>query len=148
MIQVSKPKKDDLPALQYLMQQYGKFTIDANHLNPRDIALQARNTDNGEVAGFVWLGLMANSTVGYIDKFIVHPDYKNKGIGKLLANHALEACVKRGIKEVFGLIKQDQYHDASAFNALRMAMTSDNASYTLVQGNIAHTVAELKALGE
>lgn len=123
------------------MQCYGKYTVDAAHINHRDISLVAVN-DN-KVVGFLYVGLMAKNTVGYMDKFTIHPDYANQGIGQQLAVKALEESVKRGVREVFGIIQQDQYHDKSAMNALRMAIGSNGTPYTYVRADINFILSEL-----
>lgn len=141
-----KATKGDLPAIRYLLNQYGKMIIGPEHLGHRDISICARNSE-GAVIGFLYIGVMAQNTVGYIDKFCVDPAAKGKGVGNLLAKAAFTACQKRGVKEVFGVIRQDEHHDKSAMNALKMAFGAHPESYTYVCADLAHMASELKVVG-
>lgn len=143
---VHKATKQDFPAIHFLMSRYGKMTVQPEHLNSKDITLCARD-DSGKLVGFLYIGLMAQGTVGYIDKFAVDPEYAGKGVGQLLAKEALKACLKRGVREVFGVIRQDQFHEKSAMNALKMAFSAHKEPYTYVSAQLQHMVAELSQLG-
>lgn len=146
MILISRAKKEDLPAIQHLMRMYGnKCQVEKEHLNHKDIALQAR-LDSGELVGFLWVGLMANNSLGYIDKFAVDSNYSGKKIGNQLAHAMLKEVNKRKVKQVFGIIKQDQYHDKSAINALKMAIRSDVTPYTYVIADLNMLNLELKEI--
>jgi GNAT superfamily N-acetyltransferase len=129
-----------------LLQKYGKLVATESLFNHRDIALQAR-LDSGELVGFLWVGLMAKGTLGYIDKFCVDPAYAGKGVGTALAMGMKEELVKRKVKTVFGLIQQDEYHEKSAMNALKSAMGAHKLPYTFVEADVAHAVEELKSIG-
>lgn len=137
----------DLPAIRFLMQKYGKMVVTESLLNSRDIAIQAR-LDSGELVGFLWCGLMAKGTIGYLDKFCVDPSYAKQGVGNALALALKTELVKRRVHSVFGLIKQDKFHDKSAMNALKCAMGSHDAPYTFVEAQVAHAVKELELVGD
>lgn len=144
---ISKAIKSDLPAIRYLMQQYGnKMVVTESHLNKKDIALQARI--DGKLVGFVWGGLMAKNTIMYIDKVAVDPKHHKKGIVKALYKELFNQATKMGVKEGFGMIRQDQYHDAACINALKMAFGADSISYTHVYGEAKHISKELESIGE
>lgn len=147
MLLISRARKQDLPAIHELMRLYGsKMQVGSEHLNNRDIALQARNA-NGELVGFVWAGLMAQNTLAYIDKVAIRPDYAKQGVSQLLYHELFKLGARRGVKEVFGIIRQDQYHDKAAVNALKMAFGADSLPYTYVRAQMAHVQAELNILG-
>lgn len=144
---ISNATKQDIPAIQYLLASYGsKLVLDPACINKRDIALQARD-ESGKLVGFLWVGLMAKNTLGYMDKFCVDKDSSRKGVGKSLALAMKDQLVKRRVKTVFGIIRQDQYHDQSAMNALRMAIGGDPLPFTYVVADVAHAVKELEMLG-
>ena len=147
MIYCKRARKEDLPAIRLLLQETGKMLIDEKYLTPRDIAIQARDSDTGEVVGFLWCGVMAGNSLGYLDKFQVAQSRSRQGIGNLMAKAMLAEVKRRGIRQVFGMIQQDEFHDKSAFNALKMAMASDGRDYTLVFADLPHVTAELAALG-
>lgn len=142
---VKKAKRVDFGAVHHLVSRFNKMSITPDHFNNRDIALIARN-ESGACIGFIWAGLMCNGTQIYVDKFAVDPACKGQGVGRLLAQALLDEAVKRGIRVAIAAIKQDQYHDASAINALRLGMASDGATYTFVHASVDHSVAELRAL--
>lgn len=141
---IRKALPADLPAIQELTGKFGMPVSEA-HINNRDISLVARATD-GSLVGFLFCGLMAKNTTGYIDKFCVDPTYRKKGVGNALAMACLSELAKRKVRSAFGLIKQDEAHDASAINALKMAMGSDGKPYTYVHGDVLNTIKELKGL--
>lgn len=128
-----------LAEINNLLSKHGIHPVTASHLTePNVIELK-----DGKVIGFIWMGLMAEGTIGYIDKFVVHPDYRAQGVGYKLAQSLLECAKELGVKEVFGYIKQDENHDASGMNALKMALASDKGSYTHVFGQIEFITKEL-----
>ena len=143
---ISRATKEDLPAVRALMNQYGnKMLVEEYHLNRRDIALQARDND-GKLAAFVWGGLMANNQVMYIDKVACDPQYIGKGLINQLYKELFKLALKRGVREGFGIIRQDQYHDKACVNALKMAFGADRHSYTHVSGSASHILKELESL--
>ncbi len=144
---ISKATKQDLPAIRYLMQQYGnKCIVTEDHINKRDISLQARI--DGNLVGFVWGGLMAKNTIMYIDKVAVDPLYVKQGIVKVLYKELFKQALKLGVKQGFGIIKQDKYHDKACINALKMAFGADSVSYTHVYGEANNIIKELESIGE
>jgi len=140
---VYRPKQHELPEIQTLLSNYGMHAS-AEHLNRRDIALAARI--EGELAGFLWVGLMASNRAAYIDKFVVADRWRKQGVGNALALAALAECKKRGVKEVHGFIRQDASHAASSMNALKLALGADPHPYTYVRGQIDFIEAELASL--
>jgi L-amino acid N-acyltransferase YncA len=124
------------------MSKYGyKMVVSEAHLTKRDIALQARTPD-GVLAGFVWVGLMANNTVAYMDKVCIDPHHHHKGVLQALYAKAFKLATAKGAKEALGFIRQDAYHDASCVQALRMAFGADSVSYTLVSAQAAFILSE------
>lgn len=144
MIFISKCTQQDLPAVQELLRYYGnKCLVNESHINRRDISLQARLED-GKLVGFVFCGLMANKTQAYIDKATIHPDHHKQGILNLLYKELFKICYKLGVKEAFGIIRHDDYHNASCINALKMGFGADALSYTYVMAQLEHMKSELK----
>lgn len=140
---VTRCKSADYPAIKHLLSLYDKkMDITRSHLNKRDIALQVR-LPTGEIIGFVWCGLMANKTIAYVDKAVVHPAYHHKGVLNKLYLELLSKAYEVGVKDVFAVIKHDEYHDASAVNCLRMAVGADSDSYTYVTNTLDKMKSEL-----
>lgn len=136
MVNISRCKPGDFFAIQHLMSMYEKkLDITRAHLNKRDIALQAR-LPSGELIGFIWCGIMANKTLCYMDKVIIHPDFHHNQILNALYQELFKIAYKMGIKQVFGIIRHDEYHDASGVQALRMGLGADKESYTYTFGNL------------
>lgn len=145
MISISRATKSDLSAIRHLSAIYGeKMSIDECLFNSRDIALQAR-LDNGYLAGFVWAGLMANGKIAYVDKVMVHPEMSDMGVLPALYKELFAAALRRGVKQAFGFIRHDLYHDKSAKAALHMAWGADSLPYTMVRADLAHMKEELEA---
>lgn len=129
---ISKCDKSDLPAIWHLMRKYGdKMVVTEHHINKRDIALQAR-LESGELIGFVWCGLLAKGTVAYMDKVAVDPDHTGKGVINALYTELFKIAYKKGVKEVIGFVRHDNYHLKSCKAALKMALGGDKESYTHV----------------
>lgn len=139
---VKKAKLTDLPGIQSLARSYNMLPPDENHIDKGDIAIVA--VDGKDVVGFLWVGLMANRKVGYIDHFVVARTHVGKGVGSKLANKALKVLDAKKVKKVFGIIAQDKYHDASAINGLKMAMSAGSHPYTYVYTDIIHSKKELR----
>lgn len=139
---ISRCTKADLPAIQYLMGQYAKTTITPEHLNKKDIALQAR-LESGELIGFVWCGLMANNTIGYVDLVTVDPTHTGRGVIHALYHELLVIAYNKGVRKAFGIIRHDQYHLKSAKAALRMAWGGDTSSYSHVYADLNFMKKEL-----
>lgn len=136
MICIKPAYKDDMRAIQRLLDYSGKCTITPEHFNHKDIALQARNMETGEVLGFVWAGLMAKNTIMYIDKAAVHPEHSKKQILNKLYKELLKEVLRLNVKHVFGIIRLDQWHDRSAVNALKMGSKLDPFKYSYFYSNI------------
>jgi len=113
-------------------------------VNDNDISLVA--TDGNKVVGFLWVGLMANNTMAYIDRFIVHQDYRGRGIGNKLGTAAFKQAAKKNVEEFHGFIKNDSFYEASAVNALRLGLGGDNKPYTHVRGHLSFIASELAIL--
>lgn len=126
-----------------LLHNDALYPITPNHLSDKDLWVIKR--DGKKVVGFVWAGLMANGTVAYVDKFVVHPEYRGKGVGQKLTDTLFALAQARGVKECHAFIKQGRSHDASAINSLKMAMGADQVPYTYISGQIQYmqeTLAE------
>lgn len=140
---ISRCHKSDLPAIQYLMELYGnKCIVEANHINKKDIALQAR-LESGELIGFIWCGLMANNTIAYVDKVTVDPAHTGNGVIHNLYKELFKIAYSKGVKQVFGIIRHDAYHLKSAKAALRMGLGGDTISYTHVFADLNKMKSEL-----
>lgn len=146
MITIKRAHRQDLASIQALMATYSLFTISVECLNKRDIALKAIDTETGALIGFAWGGLMAQNTLIYIDKVTVHPAYAKKGVAQELYHRLFNTALKLGAKKGFGIIRQDQYHDKAAMNALKMAFAADAQPYTYVYGDAEKITKELSML--
>lgn len=141
MIIVRNAKKSDLPAIEELLRVYSKFSVTDKYVNHRDMSFVAY--DGPRCVGFLWVGLMASNTVAYIDKFCIHPDYSRQGIAKKMGEMALLRGMKIGVRECFGVIKADDYHNKCALDALKMGMGAHKEQYTYVCADPSHMVQEL-----
>lgn len=136
MIYITRAIKSDLPAIQDLMLKYGnKCIVESYHLNKKDIALQAR-LETGELVGFVYCGLLAEGKVAYMDKVTIDPMHHKKGILISLYSELFKRAYRRGVKEVTGFIRHDEYHNASCVQALKMGLGADALSYTYVRAQL------------
>lgn len=141
---ITRATRADLPAIQALMASYGnKMIVEAYHLNKRDIALQARS-EEGQLIAFMWAGLMGNDKVAYIDKVAVMPSRTGEHVVKQLYLEAMRLGKKRGVQEVFGIVRHDQYHDRACINALKMGFGGDKLSYTLTFGRLELVLSSLE----
>lgn len=140
---ISKCHKSDLPAIRYLMLQYGnKMIVEETHLNKKDIALQAR-LESGELIGFLWCGLMANNTIAYMDKVAVDPAHTGNGVINALYIELFRIAYKKGVRTVIGFVRQDEYHLKSCKAALKMGLGGDAISYTHVYADLNFMKSEL-----
>lgn len=147
MISISRATKADIGALRHLSAIYNhKLSIEEYMFNNRDIAIQAR-AETGELIGFVWGGLMGNNSLCYVDKVMVHPQYSDQGVLPRLYKELFKIALKRGVKQAFGIIRHDEYHDRSAKAALNMAWGGDALSYTYVYASLEFMKKELTKLG-
>lgn len=137
---IRRAKRADLANINTLLSTYGLQTIDNSYINHRDICLVAEA--EGEIVGLVWAGLMRSNKYAYVDYFTVRADLAHKGVGNALARECLAKMHKLGVERAFGMIKQDKWHDKSAFNALKMGMYSDEAPFTYVYGSVEHSARE------
>lgn len=140
---ITKATKADLPAIQDLMSKYdNKCKIEAYHLNNKDLNRQVR-TEDGTLVGFAWIGLMAGKKVAYADKLVVHPDFHHRGIPGMMFKELITEGLRLGVEEMFGIIRQDEYHDASAVSTLKVAVGADLLPYTYVRASLKHMAKEL-----
>lgn len=138
---VTRATKADLNAVQALLDMYPEahMAVGPEHLTTRDIALQVRLAD-GTLVAFCWVGLMAASTLGYVDKVVIHPAYKKQGLSTVIYSELVRLAHKRGVKTLIGAIKHGPYHDASGINAVKMGMGAVEGVYTLACGHIPQMV--------
>lgn len=142
---ITESRPDHLVQINILLNHGGIPVITPEYLNSDSLALSAFDGDN--LIGFLWVGLMASNTVAYIDKFCIHPDYSKKKIGNKLAKEMIKKCKQSGVRECFGVIGHHKYHEKSAMNALKVAMSGHPHNYTYVEGNINYMASEL-GIGE
>lgn len=135
MIYITRASKSDLPAIQDLMNKYGKCIVESYHLNKKDIALQAR-LETGELVGFIWAGMLAENRVVYMDKVAIDPNHHKQNILIALYKELFKIAYNKGVKEVTGFIKHDEYHIAGCKQALKMGLGADATSYTYVRAQL------------
>ena len=140
---VRKARRTDLEAINQLQNLYGKMQVEAKLINHRDLSLVAIDEKTGAIIGFCWGGLMAGNSLIYIDKVVADPKWAKKGVINALYRDLLKLGTKIGVKTAIGLIRQDEFHERSAVNALKLAFAADAVPYTYVFGDIAHMNAEL-----
>ncbi len=141
MTRIRRAYQADLDDINSLLEGYSINPVTRDCINDKDIAVVA--CEAKRVVGFVWCGLMAKNTVGYLANFVVAQDCAGSGVGERLLKHTLEVLKKKSVKQVFGTIKQDEYHDKSAYNALKIAMGADKLPHTYVTGNVQKMVQEV-----
>lgn len=139
---VRRARQEDLASVNGLLAGYGMDTIDPEYINSQDISLVAE--DKGNVVGFIFVGRFAKGTIGYVDCFVVSPEYHGKKVGEKLARKALKVCLAKGVKLGFAHIAQDEYMDNVGMNALKNAMGTDGLTYMLIKGRSEHIKQELK----
>lgn len=137
-----KANRQDLDGINSICAKYGIKTVAPEYINSKDLSLVAK--DGNKVVGFIWCGILCQGTKGYIDCFVVDPEYQGMGVGQLLAHKLLKVALKKGVRETFGIIAHGAYHDNSAMNALKMAMMAAPKTYTYVYADVTNTVNELK----
>ena len=76
--------------------------------------------DDGQVVGFL-LGLVAaGGNTGYVHLVGIDPNYRRRGVGKLLYQHFVELCRKAGLEQLkaIGMVGHDsslRFHTALGF---------------------------------
>lgn len=136
MVYITRANKQDLLAIQDLMLKYGnKMLVESYHLNKKDITLQARLA-TGELVGFLYCGLLAEGKIAYMDKVVIDPNHHKQGILLELYKELFKEAYRKGVREVIGFIRQDEFHVASCKQALRMGLGGDAISYTMVGANL------------
>jgi N-acetylglutamate synthase-like GNAT family acetyltransferase len=134
---VRDAKETDIAGINALLELYGLCELSREYINDRDVSLVYHDmVGTGTVGGFLWCGLMANCTYGYIDKYAVLPENQGKGAAQELAKALRERLVAKGVKNVFGIIKQADWHHASAINGLKMGMSAHMKPYTYITGEV------------
>jgi predicted N-acetyltransferase YhbS len=115
--------------------------ITENYINDNDLMIVAE--DEEKIIGCLFVGAMAGGDLVYLDKFHIVPAYAKQGVGGLMSIWAIKESNRRGFKHAFGIIQHDDYHDASAINALKAALGSDGKLYTYVIGNVPFMASEI-----
>lgn len=105
---ISKAYKEDLPAIKSLLEPTEKFLVVDSIINKQDLAYQVR-TEEGELVGFIWCGLMAKGRIGYIDHFCVKPEYAKHGVGKGLLEAVYHEARARKIKHILSNTANDDH---------------------------------------
>ena len=134
-MKVRKARKEDLEALNAIAEHYGWRHIPSNFINKRDIALTAVSKKDGPV-GFLWCGLMAQNSFGYLEWFLVHPTFRKKGVGSALGKQFVKIAKKFNVKVVIGNVRHTEYHDSVIVNAYKIGMMADQIPHTLILGQL------------
>lgn len=137
MLHITKCQKQDLIAINDLLSKYNFDALTPDHINRRDITLQAR-LSTGELVGFVACGLMCNKTWAYVYSLAVDPEHIKHGIVNKMYQYLLKELDEVGCKQVFGTIRHDQYHNAAAVNALKMGLGAHPENFTFVFASLSH----------
>lgn len=141
MYRIKRANIQHILCINELLINSNLSSITPDHLNGKDLAIAVFDED--KLIGFLWVGLMAKNTLGWIDYFVIHPDYRTQGVGELLAKRALELGKQKGVKRAIAAIGHHEFHSASAMNALKMAMIAEPIPYTFIKGNIDHMIKEI-----
>lgn len=129
-MRVRRAKAKDLAKIAELCTSCGFNAPKDNVINSQDIAIVAE-VDN-KVIGFVWCGLMAKNSIGLVDFFIIHPEHRGQKVGESLGQQLIKICELKKVNIMMATIKQDQFHDFSLANGVKIGMTPDEASYSLI----------------
>lgn len=119
MIKVIRATKKHYQEIVLLHEADKKVPPPASAINSRDLSFVA--IAEGRLVGFVWVGLMAEGTIGYFAYFLVSAQFRNLGISNLLVGKAIAVCSKIGVKEVIGVIDNDQWHPMSVSPTTKVA---------------------------
>lgn len=138
---IRRAKRADIGRINKLLHSYNVPAIDSSHVNHRDVALVSESEDN--INGFLWAGLMRQNKTAYLAYFTVSPEMSKQGVGAALAKECLQLFDKMGVQQAFGIIERDEFHDKSAFNALRMGMRAKEQPCTYVYGIVPSSIKEL-----
>lgn len=139
IIRRALPKHSD--EINRLVTRYAMPTVTPAYFNNKDIALVA--LDDDKVVGFVWCGMMAGGEKGLVDYFVVNPEYSGKGVGYKLALKMQKVLSRKGKDAIVsGFIRQDEHHDRSGMNALKLAMGADDYNYTHVYTSVNYSLKE------
>ena len=76
---------------------------------------------DGTYVGHIELFEGHKSSIGkfmLIRRLVIHPDWRRKGIGRELMNFAIEECKRKGIRNLDGLIDEDNAISKNMFKSL------------------------------
>jgi len=131
-MKIRRARKSDLTQINELCQTCRWTGITQPFINKRDLSLVV--IDENQVVGFMWVGLMANGTVGYQDWYLVHPDHARKGVGTELAKRMTSIAKKKGVDVLFAHVEPTPSHDKVLINSKKIGMKSMPNKYTMLIG--------------
>jgi N-acetylglutamate synthase-like GNAT family acetyltransferase len=132
---IRKARKSDLPGITALTSYYGMASPTEAFINSRDISLVACE-DSGKIVGFVWCGLMAKNKLGCVDFFVIDPTYSGQKVGEKMGIELKRLIKAAGGSIMVAMITQQEHHDKSLVNAIKMGMTPTKETYTVVVGGV------------
>ncbi len=112
---VERAREEDLDKLADLYTTSYKGLEEYAYTHPKDVKSYMRwlwdrdkegilvAKDRGEIVGFVagdsnWFSKRAQKNVGAIHEIVVHPDYRRKGVGRMLMEKVLEYFKDKGLE--------------------------------------------------
>lgn len=101
-MKIRRALKQDVTGLENLFELHGA-EFNEDFINKKDLSFVA--VEKEKVIGFIWVGLVANSSIGYIDFFFVDPEHVSKGVGKALGHKMKEIAKKKSVKQLVGQIE-------------------------------------------
>lgn len=110
---------EDLQALAFGPGRYARTAFRVRERFPIDPGLSLIGEIGGERSGSVW---MTPISVGGIDGYLLgplatHPDFRRRGLGKLLARSATQAALERGEGRFVLLVGDQDYYGPLGWQA-------------------------------
>ncbi|MEM3526281.1 MAG: GNAT family N-acetyltransferase [Candidatus Jordarchaeaceae archaeon] len=84
---------------------------------------------NGRIVGFSGVQIV-NSTVTNHPATIVHKNFRNRGIGKMLLRKKLEIAYEKGLKEYTSVVGKENIASRKMLEGIEDFMVSEEGEYT------------------
>ena len=131
-MKIRRARKSDLKQINNLCQLCSWTGLSSDFINKRDLSLVV--VDDKKILGFMWVGIMANGTVGYQDWYLVHPELAGKGVGLALAQRMADVAKKKGVEILFAHVEPTPSAEKVLRNSEKIGMKVMPKQYTLLLG--------------
>lgn len=131
-MRVRRAKARDLAKIAELCTSCGFNAPNDKVINSQDIAIIAE--DGTKAIGFLWCGLMAKNSIGFVDFFIVHPDHRGQKVGEAIGQQLIKISNLKKVDLIIGTVRHDEFHDFSVANGRKIGLAPEPSSYTLITG--------------